>query len=119
MANDLTWNQLKTDINVTDSITISGSEITIKINAVTGGTYASLDSVGVVEFIQKLLAVCNKTQNRINTGAEVGNRLAAFPNPNLGVPTKDSDGIFRVTSTQQAVSRLTVNTTNQIVGQVS
>lgn len=115
MPSDITWNQLQTDIGVSGAIQISGSNVLINVSLITGDTYPNLDSVGVIEFARKLLDKCNKTQTRINQGVEVGQRLASFPNASLGTPTKDVDGILRITSTQQLVSRLKVDD-NQVTG---
>lgn len=115
MPSDITWNQLNTDIALANAISISGGEISIKVNAITGDTYTSLDNAGVVKFAQKLLDFCNKTQTRINTNEPAGNRPAAFPTPTLATPTKGSDNIFRTTYTQQVASRLTVDS-SQVTG---
>lgn len=115
MPKDLTWNQLKQDLIDSSAITLSGTDIVISIGKVTGDTYNSLDNEGVTEFIQKLLVACNKTQARVNQGVDVGERLASYPAPNFGTPTKGTDSILRVTCTQQVVSRLTIDA-NSTVG---
>lgn len=115
MPKDLTWNQLKQELADTSAITLSGTDIVISIGKTTGDTYNSLDNVGVTEFIQKLLVACNKAQVKVNQGVDVGERLASYPAPNFGTPTRSSDGILRVTCTQQAVSRLTIDA-NSTVG---
>ena len=115
MAKDLTWNQLQQDIGIQGCIQISNNSISIDVSILTGQTYTDLNALGVAEFVHKLLNACNKSQVRINQGVEVGQRLAAFPSATLGTPSKDSDGVLRVTATQQVATRLTVDA-NQVVG---
>lgn len=115
MANDITWSQLQTEIGVSGAIQIAAGVITINASVLTGDTYASINDDGVIEFVRKLVEKCYLTQVRINQGIEIGQRLSSFTAANLGTPTKDSDGILRLTSTQQIVSRLTIND-NEVVG---
>ena len=115
MPNDLTWTRLQNEINVNGAIQLHNDNIIINVSLLTQDSYANLDAVGVIKFIQKLLTFCNQAQNTINQGVTAGSRLAAFPNPSLGVPTKDSDNIIRATSTQTVLTRLTVDT-NQVIG---
>lgn len=113
MPSDLTWNQLQSAINTPGVIQISGTNLIINVNLLTGDTYADMNAAGVTEFVQKLLDFCNKAQVNVNQGIAVGQRLAAFPPSSLGSPTRDIDGVLRITCNQQVLSRLTVDA-NQI-----
>lgn len=115
MPKDLSWNQVQTEIAVTGAIQMSGANIVINASLLTGDTYTDLNSLGVTEFVNKLIDYCNKAQTKVNQGVEVGQRLAAFPNASLGTPTKDTDGILRITCNQQVLSRLRVDT-DQVTG---
>lgn len=109
MPKDLTWNQLRQALTLSGAIYLSGTDVLINVSQITGDTYANLDAIGVTEFIQKLLVACNKAQVTVNQGVDVGSRLATYFPPNFATPTKSSDGLYRVSCTQQVVSRLTVN----------
>lgn len=114
MPSDMNWFQLETAAGNTGFITHNPTDGIIMIpSKLTGDTYASISSEGVVEFMYKLHLLCSTAQSQINTGVAGGERLAAFPPFSASAPVSGF-----VTVTQSIISRIPLNP-NSVIGPVN
>lgn len=78
MTIDLSWQQLQDQAGIEDAIAIVGGKVLIDPSKLTGETYSQLSDKGVLEFVYKLLGICQKAQAQYNTTATTPNRLTSF-----------------------------------------
>ena len=77
---DLTWAQLETAAGLTNLIVSDSTNgLMIRVAALTGITTTSKAAMGVTEVLFELRNHAAKAQETVNSGQNIGERLAAFP----------------------------------------
>lgn len=117
MANDLTFQQLS-DALPAGSISAAANTVTVNLGLVTGDSYATITSTGVVEALSKLLRAAQLAQATANETALAGQALAAFGTGSLGALETLADGTIQ-TQVNYSLSTVLKLDANNAVGPVA
>ncbi|OLP18081.1 hypothetical protein BST81_13735 [Leptolyngbya sp. 'hensonii'] len=107
MPSDLTFSdaQIASGVSGTFTYDAGNDDVLISVKKITGDSYAALTDTGVIEFVSKLLNLCEKAQTSVNATAVAGSRLNAFQSPVYGVPSQEANGDFYASVTYTMIAR--------------
>ena len=103
---DLTFEELNTALGV-EAFSISGSDIVLSLNAITGDTFTDLTNEGAIELLYKLRSACTTAQESANESLQPGEQLNSFPNFSFSAPANGY-----VTVTQSHTVRIPLDTSS-------